>query len=407
MVWRRWPLLVLFATTMTAAAPPAPPAPPSTRPGSATPCDVTVDGRVELICVLFRLAGNREYNWGRLTSYREDVDRYFAPHREHDAVRHARRLAFRQGAGYDAPMSLAVHLTPDLAERVPFDPRPDGLDTRLAPEPTRQFLAAARRFAADTKFDAFLRSHRDLYAVATERMSRTLADHARLQWFDAYFGPRDPRSPRDPRHAGTAEGQGGREGGREGAREGGPEGGGARFHLVLGLLNGPCNYGARVAAPDGDHLYSILGVWDEDDDGLPRFGKSVVPTVIHEFGHAYVNPVVDRHLDALRPAGEKLFARVEQTMRRQAYGQWETVMRESVLRACVVRYRFAVDGPLAGAAELAEQTLRGFTWVPALAQRLGEYEAHRDRYPTFDAFMPRVVDYFNDHAARLDPPPPP
>jgi hypothetical protein len=32
--------------------------------------------------------------------------------------------------------------------------------------------------------------------------------------------------------------------------------------------------------------------------------------------------------------------------------------------------------------------------MPVLLERLKEYESQRDRYPTFDAFLPRFFDAF-------------
>jgi hypothetical protein len=47
---------------------------------------VLVDPRVELMSVVFRLAGNPEYNQGRIASYVADVDKYFGRFKGHAAV---------------------------------------------------------------------------------------------------------------------------------------------------------------------------------------------------------------------------------------------------------------------------------------------------------------------------------
>lgn len=47
-------------------------------PGAQSEPDVRVDPRVELMSVIFRLAGNPEYNQSRLTSYIQDVEEHFA-----------------------------------------------------------------------------------------------------------------------------------------------------------------------------------------------------------------------------------------------------------------------------------------------------------------------------------------
>src|ERR1022692_3275915 len=77
------------------------------------------DSRIELMSILFRLAGNKEYHQCRIPAYDKAMDSYFAPYRDHDAVRLARSL----GVGFDAPMKLAVHVrdVDTVGELGPFD----------------------------------------------------------------------------------------------------------------------------------------------------------------------------------------------------------------------------------------------------------------------------------------------
>jgi hypothetical protein len=84
---------------------------------------VGVDPRIELFSIVFRLAGNNEYTQGRVPSYLDAIDRYFAPYRDHPAVKLARELAETDGVGFNAPMNLAVRLdaVPSLTERIPLD----------------------------------------------------------------------------------------------------------------------------------------------------------------------------------------------------------------------------------------------------------------------------------------------
>ena len=55
----------------------APPSVSSTSaadPPAAPSIEVTVDPRVELVSIIFRLAGHQEYNQGRVDSYTDDVE---------------------------------------------------------------------------------------------------------------------------------------------------------------------------------------------------------------------------------------------------------------------------------------------------------------------------------------------
>src|SRR5262249_1702982 len=46
--------------------------------------DVTVDPRVELLSIIFHLAGNPEYNQAQVRSYADDVTTHFGPFKDHD-----------------------------------------------------------------------------------------------------------------------------------------------------------------------------------------------------------------------------------------------------------------------------------------------------------------------------------
>ena len=53
-------------------------------------------------------------------------------------------------------------------------------------------------------------------------------------------------------------------------------------------------------------------------------------------------------------------------------------------------------GEVAAATEVSMQEQLSFLWMGELAALLGEYEADRETYPDFAAFMPRVIDFFAD-----------
>ncbi|MGA2531645.1 MAG: DUF4932 domain-containing protein [Candidatus Aminicenantales bacterium] len=328
---------------------------------------VLVDPRIELMSIIFRLAGNQEYNQGRIPSYNKDVDAYFAAFKSHAAVVRASALRESHGVSFNAPMSLAIYLTapPALAERVPLDPLPSGVDERWTAADARAFLADLRSFARDTKFDAFLAAHQTLYHTSVDGLQQVIREARVIEWFDGFFGRRAA----------------------------------ADFIIPLGMLNGGGSYRASAHLAGGaEEIYSVLGVWAMDDKGLPKFDKGVAGTIVHEFCHSYSNPIVDAHLEALKAAGEKIFPVVESELRQQAYSTWQTMMYESVVRACSVRYALATSGLGAAASEIGYNRERLFLWTGGLSELLGEYEKNRAAYPTLDAFFPRVITFFDDYA---------
>lgn len=331
-----------------------------------------VDGRVELMSIIFRLAGSPEYNRVNSRSrYAGRVERQFGKFRDHKVVRMARELRRTRGVSYDAVMSMAVHLrdAETLAERIPFDAPPARLDARWRAGEARQFLVAARAFAKESDFAGFMEREREFHTAAAARLQKKIDERDHIAWLDRYFGGK----------------------------------GRAQTLVLVGLLNGGGNYGVGVRFPDGrEEITPVLGVYQFDEKGLPVPGNNFVWLLAHEISHSYVNPLIDKHADRLRASGEAIFPTVADSMRSQAYTNWKIMLYESLVRASVVRYLLAAEGATAAAKQAASDTRRGFAWTADLARLLGKYEADRATYKTLDSFMPQIAKFFDE---RVPPAP--
>ncbi|HOY58816.1 MAG TPA: DUF4932 domain-containing protein [Verrucomicrobiota bacterium] len=327
-----------------------------------------MDPRVELLSLLFRLAGNPEYNQGKVESYLADAEKQFGTFRDHPVVQFARELRQRRGVSYDACMSMAVHLSMvDELKLLPAQERwPEALDKRWTATDVSRFLELSRQFVRDTAFLKFLEAHSSLYGTTEFRMKALMDKEGHLEWFNAFFGEK-------------------------------PQ---AMFVIAPALFNGGCCYGPRRRDSAGNEtLYCILGVWKTAPDGLPEFTPDMLETVVHEFAHSYANPIVDRHRAELQSAGNTLFRSVSAQMRSQAYGDSQTMLRESLVRACEVRYTFRYRGAEAARRSVTSQKSRGFLWMEELSDLLAQYEEQREQYPTLDSFSPRLVAFFRAYAA--------
>src|SRR5258708_25993350 len=155
-------------------------------PCRAQTTQVGVDLRVELMSIIFRLAGNPEYSQTRVPAYAQAIEAHFASVRNHEAVRLARELRQSNGVSFDAVMILAIHAKDpySLNERVDFDSPGLALDRRWKVPEARKFLDAARRFVIDSRFRDFVRSHQPLYDLTDGRLRALVAQRASLSWFD-------------------------------------------------------------------------------------------------------------------------------------------------------------------------------------------------------------------------------
>ena len=116
---------------------------------------------------------------------------------------------------------------------------------------------------------------------------------------------------------------------------------------------------------------------------------------MHEFCHSFVNPLIDRNRNNLRESGEAIFPHLREKLKDHGYNFWYVMYYEYMTRACVIRYLASKEGPGAVSTQIRRDERDGFPGIQNLAELLSEYESFRDKYTDLDAFMPRIVDYFD------------
>lgn len=343
------------------------------RPASGPsdpPITASVDARFELFSIIFRLAGAPEYNRSRHYPYVERVERWFEGASRHPIIGKVVDLRRRFGVSYDAVPSLAIHVgePPELLPRMPLDPIPFALDQRWHPEEIERFLALARDFAKTYRFTEFMASEKDYHAAVAGRLAELMAKRPNAAWIGEFFGARPT----------------------------------AAFCMRVGFLNGGNNYGPMVRFPDGkEELYQFMGVWNFDADEVPTFPDDVVPVAIHEICHSYVNHLVDRNEAKFEASGTFLYDKVRRMMERQAYGNWKTMIKESIVRAAVCRYEARFGGEEARAKAVEAERKNGFYWMRDLDLALSIYEKSREKSPTFADFLPQIEKVFDDYVLAV------
>lgn len=313
--------------------------------------EVAVDPRVELLSIVFGLAGSPEYGQAKPSPWRDAVSGQFAALRDHEAVGLARELRADYGISFDAPVDLAVYLDPaTLQPTRPLAPLPPGLDPRWEGAPIDPFLAALADFADAGEFDRAFAENAAYRAEVEDRLGAAIADEPIVDSFEKLFGPR-------------------------------PD---TRFRVVPGLLTGPYNYSATAASPDGSTVFvQVIGV------EFPA--AQTLELVVHETAHAYVNPIFDARTEDLAAVSAPAFASVEPQMRSQHYIDAPTMVNELVVRAVTILYvRDHVDDERA-AALIVEEEDRGFRWIAPTVAELDELRArYRDGPIPEDAMVEAV-----------------
>jgi len=338
-----------------------------TSRGSEAGVSPKVDSRVELLSIVFRLAGNSEYNMSPLKTYTADIDSYFSTYKEHPAVVLARKLASERDVGFDTVMNLAVHLSPAPALN-PLVTFTDNVpDPRFGKDNAVLLSQRLADFYRVTHFEKFLAAHQSFYDLAEKRFRVVLTD-LDLNWYKTFYG--DMRT--------------------------------GQYHLILGMNNGGGNYGPRVVWPDGhEDLFSIIGCWTQDDSRNPTYNADYLPTIIHEFNHSFVNPAFAEHKSEFASA-KQIYERVADKMRAQAYGNSDTMVIESLVRAAVIQYLESRGHESREVRnEIRGEQRVGFVWMDELVDLLHQYDSQRSRYTTFESWMPVVAEFYRSLAPRI------
>jgi hypothetical protein len=329
-----------------------------------------VDRRIELLSIVFRMAGNMEYNDEIFKSYTSEIHKHFDKFSDHELIRFTREIRDKNWIGFDAVMKMAIYLDqpPALSPIVPFTA--DIPDRRWGQENANKFLRLLQQFYTDAKCDDFFNAHKDLYRLSEERY-KNVYGAIDLKWFTTYYGT-EPKGS---------------------------------FNIIPGLGNGGGNYGVKAVLPDGkEAMYAIMQTSSIDSTNIPVYDVSFnLPTLIHEFNHSYINDIQKKYEKDLKTSGLKLYGVVGDAMRGQAYTDWLSMLNEALIRASVVRYLIDHNSDITIAKkQLMSEYGRGFFWIKDLVDCLGVYEKNRDKYPTLESYMPLIISFYNGVAGKID-----
>ena len=320
---------------------------------------------VELICLVFRLMGADEYNGQsgcQVPSVYKSADSYFASLQNHPAISLARECRQTRGVSYDAVTSYGLHLVISDQGTISFNPDYfDGIDSRWTSQQKMDMLATLNDFYKESKFHEWYLSMEPYRQEALRSFEK--AGDIDYDWFDSFFGPIDNLSTQ----------------------------------IVLSFFIGSHNHGLSVDSVNGKKIISpVIGCFSQDKSGTIFFNNNV-GILVHEFCHPYCNPLIYKYWESIEEKASSVFANVEDIMRSQAYGNAQTMMCETFVRASEVRYFINHSGDKKQENLIQYELDRGFILVPTLVDILDKREQERDRYATMDDFMPEIIKAVNEY----------
>ena len=336
---------------------------------------VEVSETVELMGILSRSAGFQEYCMDMGGQYTKDTEAWFAPYKSHSIIKYYQDLRAKYGISHDAVMAMAIHLAIDGGKLKLLADEADAMD-RWRNVDVDSFVVCLNQFYTDTHFHDFYKQHLPFYEEVMRTYETNVMQYFHQDWYARFYGT-EPTE---------------------------------KFRVVIGFTNGGGNYGpSRQLIGQPREAFAIVGYYIDPQTGKAfEDGMSYASTLIHEFNHSFVNPLIEKEANAamLKDIGRNLLMLSPIGMNRQNYAQWNIVLNESVVRAAVIIYM--LDNGYSAEQlrqEMFDQVSRDFRWMPELVTALRRYASNRDQYPTLNSFYPEVAkclrNFLDTEAERM------
>lgn len=297
--------------------------------------------------------------------YRELCD-FFLKYKDHEAIKLAEGLQ-QQGFSYDAPPAFILQLSP-----LPDLDRPEKYSDYLigrasGEENLERFRIALRDLAQKSNFTGFYKNHAADYVKWADRALNGFKADSLSEWMADYFGWT-----------------------------------GDEFHLVFAPAMFPYGgYGPSKEIGGKTIIYQVIRE-NGKSDSLPEFqsGLNLAGLSLHEFGHSFVNPSLERcSLLSKKYDLEELYTPVKTVMEKQAYGTYSTFINEMVVRAMTARAY--CHNPVVYKKIMDNEKKRGFYFIEFTCEQLEYYEKNRDKYKRFDEFVPYLLKKYHSNRKSL------
>ena len=323
-----------------------------------------VDERMELVGIVFRLAGAEEYVNNQVKNYVSDIDAYFAPYKEHPLIQYVKKIRERDEVAYNA-VSRTIDFLEIKNGQVRLSPHADLncllQDSRWTKESFLAYVQLLNRFYKDSKFRAFFDKHKTLYAE-TEKRFNSFLSNIHTEWFNGFFG-----------QALTAP------------------------FVCVSLTNGPSNYGGTTCLSNIPNGEIIIGCSRVDSAGIPIFEEydfDRFSVILHELCHIFSEPLINKYQQDMIPAADSIFPYVKKQLAKVAYGDAATMLGESINDLCTNMY--FREYPIGfGKYMIRFNEDYGFIWMRRFVKFMDNFYGHRNLYPYFEDFMPQIVSFIN------------
>lgn len=326
----------------------------------------SVDERIELTSIVFRLAEIPEYMNNNVTEYARSIDQWFQPYKNHPLIAFIKKMRAQNRIAYAAVTGSAPYLIIEKGEVILNDSKSITLvDPRWTEEAFSEYVSLLNNFYAQSRFYEFFKSQKVLYSEGEKAMDRIL-EQIDVSWFETFYGK----------------------------KVGSPS-------IYLAMANGPHNY--SLDDPTSLSKYGIAIGCIINPSALPQFADRIIPVIIHEIGHNFSDPLIETYWSQVEIPFDKLYENSKIQLRRYAYGDPNTALMEWQNNLFMLMYLKEYDPENFGY-NLADMVRRGFIWMPRSVDFMKNFEENRSQFKIIDDFIPHISDfiiYTSDHSDQV------
>ncbi|MDR1544016.1 MAG: DUF4932 domain-containing protein [Prevotellaceae bacterium] len=321
-----------------------------------------VDERVELMSIVFRLAGADEYSTSTIPLYVNEIDNHFEKYKKHSLIEFTKKLREKDRISFDAVVDLAISLKVKN-NKIEFNKyiNIETLDDRWDKDSIPKYIKLLNNFYKKTKFHNFFISNKKTYSVTEKNFAKNVTDEIDFDWFEQFFKKLPAKD----------------------------------FNIII-HLNGWHNYGPKVIYEDGsEEFYAIMSSDKADKDGFPTFEYKYGRydnTLIHEICHSFCDSYISEYADQLLPQATIFYNLYRDQLTNMYCVNPYDYLGEIFVRACVLQYQ--KDHNRYNKYDLKNEVYSGFLWLPQLLDALEKY-AKDTNYTTFNDFMPEILNLQN------------
>ncbi len=328
-----------------------------------------VDERFEFTSIVWRLAEAQEYSQCAVPVYKVAIDKYFEKYKKHALIKYCKEIRKDYGVAYDAIASAAAYIEIEdrrvrmregfVAESI------INVDKRWTPETFAKYVELLDKFYRKTKFDKFYASQKPIYDEAEKNFEdMVLHSSLGLDWFKGFFGE-EPES----------------------------------YMIYLCINNGPSNYGGTNAP--GYDVAAVMGCAYTTSKHYVTYSPSAMNIVLHEFMHTFANPIADKYVSETKVITEMIFPYIKEQLYSGAYDEG-AIMYEWFTRLATIMYMKDAGNYRAVEMLITGDITAGFLWQRDAVEKMKEMEANREKYPTFESFVPELITFLESVADDMD-----